>query len=155
MLVGYDNSREYELGQSGDLFWHIFYYAQLNILYIYPDFFHWLQKVIREMPIGNRIIFASYKNPDKMTGYMVLKRDKTEHKICTLQVFPEYRKQGYASEMLRAALEVLKEPILTVSDFQMERYSGILSQYNFSLIKEVPGMYNKDSTEYIFKRKDV
>ena len=149
-IVAYDNSRKYEIANSGTLFWSIFYYAT-NLLYIYPNFFHWFQdKVISDLSCGQRTVFATYNDKNKLTGYMVIKNTKQEQKICTLQILPEYRKQNFGSQLITLALSILNKPIITVSSYQLDLYQNLLSRYNFSLIETLSG-YTDNSQEFVFQ----
>lgn len=151
--LAYDNSHEYKIDKSGELFWNIFNYATLKILYLYPRFFQWFQdRVITGLSIGDRVIFATYSAANQFTGYTILKTCPTEQKICTLQVLPQFRRSGYGRLLLTTALSVLRnKPVITVAASQLDLYSGLLSEYNFGLVDTLPNEYVDGETEYVFQ----
>lgn len=153
MIEFFDNSKTYKIEKSGELFWTIFNYATLNLLYIYPQFFQWFEKkVITGLNLGNRIILASLSSKGKVAGYSILKNDK-EQKICTLQILPQYRRQGHAKELFDTACNILSTPIITVNENQLDLYSSLLFERNFFLVEKVKNLYTDNSTEYIFKKE--
>lgn len=152
MIVEYDGNHLYKISNAGELFWTIFNYTTLSLLYIYPQFFQWFEnKVVKGLAIGERLIFASYSNKNKITGYMILKSSINENKICTLQILPQFRRQGYARELLNRAIAILTNPIITVSDSQLDLYSSLLSECGFSLVDTVNDLYNNGVNENIFQ----
>ena len=135
MIVAYDGSGQYDISRTGELFWSIFDYANLALIYIYPEFFRWFRdKVVANLANGSRSIYAAYSTRGKLAGYMILKNDGKEQKICTLQIFPGYRKLGYGRDFFAIALEKLQSPVITVNDAQMDLYSRLLEEYGFSLV---------------------
>lgn len=149
MIKTYDNSKDYAIADSGNVFWNIFTNST-TLLYIYPGFFKWWKnKILLGLNSGKRLINVLY-DKSRMCGYAVFKLgDKP--KICTLQILPEYRRSGYGRELLMFALEQLKNPIITVSESQLSLYSPMLFEYGFEKVNEISDAYTPGMTEYVFK----
>lgn len=145
----YDNTKDYAISDSGNVFFNIFTHST-SLLYIYPGFFKWWDnKVLPELQKGNRIIQVLYDR-GIMRAYSLLKLGN-KPKICTLQVLDKHKGMGYGRRILNSSLQVLKNPVITVSESKLSSYSSILSEYGFEKVGEVFGLYAKDQTEYIFK----
>lgn len=149
MIKTYSGDRDYSLSDSGNVFWNIFTNAT-TLLYIYPGFFKWWEnKILTGIQNGDRLIYTIHDN-NKMCGYMILKLGQNP-KICTLQILRDCRCMGYGRKLLSLALNILKKPIITVSDIQLPLYCNMLSEYNFKKIREMPDAYTEGMTEHVFQ----
>lgn len=130
----------------------IVYRELMNLQNEYPNFKKWFfEKVVPGVFSGERII-VTVSDGDDLLGVMILK-NSSEKKICTLRVLPKFQRQGIGHLLLDYAISVLgtSNPVITVSDEHIQEFSSILlGDYNFSLTELQAGYYRKDHTEYVF-----
>ena len=130
----------------------IVYQELMNLQNEYPNFKKWFfEKVVPGVFSGERIIVTA-SDGDILLGIMVLK-NSSEKKICTLRVLPEFQRQGIGHLLLDYAISILgtSNPIITVSDDHIHEFSSILLRdYNFSLIELQVGYYRDNHAEYVF-----
>lgn len=130
----------------------IVYQELMNLQNEYPNFKKWFfEKVVPGVFSGERIIVTA-SDGDILLGIMVLK-NSSEKKICTLRVLPEFQRQGIGHLLLDYAISILgtSNPIITVSDDHIHEFSSILLRdYNFSLTELQVGYYRDNHAEYVF-----
>lgn len=143
----YDNL--YNIHDTADLFSGIFRYLP-EIQAIYPNIHDWFDNtVIPDLKTSKRLLVSIYSK-EKSCGYMILK-NSTEQKICTLQIYPEFRNKKFASKLLQFALNTLSNPVITVSEKQLSMYSSLLGEYNFTQLEVKKNLYIPGVNEHIFK----
>lgn len=124
-----------------------------SVIVFYPDFINWWDnKVVGDV---ERHIVCVFNSADVVLGIMVLK-NKTEKKISTLYVLPEYQRQHIGSVLVEYAIEVLgtTTPVITVAEPLMPSFQHLLSKYNFTLTSKVPDLYKDGVVEFIFNEKE-
>lgn len=64
---------------------------------------------------------------------MILKRDVSENKICTLYVFPKYRNFRIGTTFVECAIGYLNTtfPFITVPVAESKTFEKLLTKYNF------------------------
>lgn len=127
-------------------------YSYLSVLQVeYPKFREWyFEKVIPETISGQRkILVASYEG--KMAGVLILK-DSIQKKICTLRVWPEFRKMGIGHQLMTRAIYELNDerPLITVSDDHVKEFSKLFLEYGFQCSQAYFGLYRKGHWEYVY-----
>ena len=111
-------------------------------------------KFVPNIQKGERIYIVSFDDNENLTGCSLLKDTKQEKKICTLFVNPKYRKQGIASVLLDASLNVLNnKAVMTVADKNLSQLLSLIKKYNFELTSVKKDVYTKGSVEYFFNEK--
>ena len=87
-------------------------------------------KEIKEKPKERQILIKiKGLNPTKaqIVGFCTIKNTPEEKKICTIYINPQFRKKGYATELINAAINKLriKNPLFTVNENINENFQGI------------------------------
>lgn len=121
----------------------------------YPSHFkHFWSKYVPGIFKGEREIFSYYIDND-IAGTIVLKKDESEKKVCTLFVLEIYRGRGIASKLLDVAFKWLgtTKPLITIADYKVPQFKKIISRYKWVLSQELRGFYNSSSTEFVYNGK--
>ena len=124
-----------------------------SVTVFYSDFAKWWDnKVVGDV---ERHVVCVFNSADVVLGIIVLK-NKTEKKISTLYVLPEYQKQHIGSVLVEYAIEVLgtTTPIITVAEPLMPSFQHLLSKYNFTLTSKIPDLYKDGVVEFVFNEKE-
>ena len=137
-----------KIGQNKPTEWNKFY----------PEFHEWYQKVIKEIKEKpkERQILIKIKglNPTKaqIIGFCTIKNTPEEKKICTIYINPQFRKKGYATELINAAINKLRirNPLFTVNENINENFQGIIEKFNWKLTEKEKDKYIANNTEYIY-----
>lgn len=121
----------------------------------YPHFVQWFQqKVVPGLKSRHRYIYiATPANDSKcIAGVLILKKEATEKKICTLCVFPQYQNQGLGTILFRQAIQDLQtsHPLITISSPYLPEYYSLLKKFGFLLWKEYQDYYKKGIAEYSY-----
>ena len=99
----------------------------------YQDYLNWYytKNIPRVLNGTGDIIF--YLDGLTVAGLAILKKDLEESKICTLMIAEEYRKKGYAKELLESSFEYLgtDKPLITIPSNRLEEFSGIITHYDW------------------------
>lgn len=127
----------------------------------YPRFQEWYQKVLEEMKNSSdkRQILLKIKgiNPTKaqLMGFCIIKNSPEEKKICTIYINPQFRKKGYATELINKAIGKLgiQKPLFTINEKLDPSFQKIIQKFKWELTDKKKGMYIPDSTEYIYNQK--
>lgn len=122
---------------------------------VYPHFVQWFQqKVVPGIRSRHRYVYIATPTNDskQIAGVLILKKDATEKKICTLCVFPQYQKQGLGTIFFQKAIQELQtaHPLITISSLYLSEYCSLLKKFNFSLWAEYQNYYKKGITEYSY-----
>lgn len=122
----------------------------------YPDYYKWFygKSIPRIFTKNGEIIF--YLDAFTIVGLTVLKRDTDEKKICTLMINPEYRKQGYAKELLEDTYNFLgtTKPVITIPEFRMSEFDRIIEEYGWVKSGET-GIYYSNEIVFNGKKNNV
>lgn len=119
---------------------------------MYPKFEAWLNFTFRRnLASGQRKIILAH-DENKVIGVALLKQDDVESKICTFYVSPEYRNRGIGKELIDLAMETLDsaDTFITVGSERKDELTPLLNSRGFEIVSEHPGLYRKNSTEYVF-----
>ena len=121
----------------------------------YPDFVQWFQqKVIPGLKSGHRCIYIATPINDskRIAGVLILKKETTEKKICTVCVFPQYQNQGLGTTLLRQSIQDLQtpHPLITISSLYLPEYYSLLNKFNFSLWGKYQDYYRNGLVEYSY-----
>ena len=100
---------------------------------------------------GRDIVFAHDKD-GKIYGTSFIKEDETEKKICTLFVSEESRGLGVGTALVEKSMEVLgtTKPMITLADYKLPMFQGLIEKYGWEQTQEVAGLYNDRSAELVF-----
>lgn len=117
----------------------------------YPFFMDWYYNtVLPGTTIGLRkIIVATIE--DNIAGVLILK-DASEKKICTLRVESEYRGNGLGHRLMNIAIRELKTeyPLITVSDIHIDEFMTLFRDNKFRFSKMYFEKYIKGHYEIAF-----
>lgn len=119
----------------------------------YPGFCEWYHSLFFPSHIlkpGREIIFC--EEQDTVIGAVILKKDVSEKKICTLRVDDRFRGQGIGTCLLRDSIRWLKcdRPLITVSGDVIAQYKGLFRHFDFIEEDAKYGYYRPDEIEYVF-----
>lgn len=122
---------------------------------VYPHFVQWFQqKVVPGLKLKQRSIYIVTPANDSncIAGVLILKKEVTEKKICTLCILPQYQKQGLGTILFQRAIQELQtpHPLITISSLYMSEYDSLLKKFNFSLWAKYQDYYKKGSVEYSY-----
>ncbi|MGN0919638.1 MAG: GNAT family N-acetyltransferase [Alphaproteobacteria bacterium] len=117
----------------------------------YPNYTDWYQKVfLPGLKKGERMYIIA-KEKEQLAGCALIKKTNEERKICTLFVAPEFRKQGVAKCLIKAAVNKLgKQPLITVSSKNITPLKPLLGKMGFHLSRTKKSAYNPKDTEFYF-----
>lgn len=122
----------------------------------YPKHKSWFYK--KHLPAsltrgsGRDIIYATDTDLQQMVGTAFVKQDEFEKKICTLFVDPEARGQRVATHLLEKCFDVLQttKPMITLADYKLPMFEGIIKKYGWEKTQEVSGLYNDKYKELVY-----
>ena len=110
------------------------------------------QTVYRELLQGvNDMEECILVHAGKMAGVLILK-DSIQKKICTLRVWPEFRKMGIGHQLMTRAVYELNDerPLITVADDHVQEFSKLFLEYGFQCSQAYFGLYRKGHWEYVY-----
>ncbi|MBS7401348.1 MAG: GNAT family N-acetyltransferase [Eubacteriales bacterium] len=104
-----------------------------------------------DVKIGRDIVFTYNKNKD-ISGTSLIKKDDTEQKICTLFVNPIFRGLGIGTALVEKSIELLgtNKPLITIADYKLLMFEGLIKKYHWEQTQVVTGLYNDRSKELIY-----
>lgn len=100
----------------------------------YPNFDSWLvNKVVPGIENGDRTLLIEMR-ANEVAGFMILKHNLSEKKLCTLRVRPQYESRGMGVRLFDTAFEILKteRPLLSVSEKAMPKFETLFKYFGFS-----------------------
>ena len=100
---------------------------------------------------GRDIIFA-YDLNQKLYGTSFIKQDDQEKKNCTLFVNSDARSFGVGTALVEKSMELLgtTKPMITLADYKLDMFQGLIKKYNWELTQVVSGLYNDHSKELVY-----
>lgn len=100
---------------------------------------------------GRDIIFA-YDETGKTYGTSFIKEDETEKKICTLFVSEDARGLGVGTLLVEKSMELLgtTKPMITLADYKLPMFEGLIKKYGWVKTEEVSGLYNDKYKELVY-----
>ncbi|MBQ8156164.1 GNAT family N-acetyltransferase [Candidatus Saccharibacteria bacterium] len=113
---------------------------------------HFYGKYVPGIFDGEREVITCYVD-GKIAATAFLKKDKTELKISTLYVKPEYQKRGIATALVERCFEWLgtTKPLITIADYKLDQFAGIIKKYGWEETQVLDsGYYNDHSREHVF-----
>lgn len=104
-----------------------------------------------DMKIGRDIVFA-YDKSHVINGTSFIKKDDTEQKICTLFVNPAARGLGIGTALVEKSIELLgtDKPLITIADYKLPMFEGLIKKYHWEQTQVVTGLYNDRSKELVY-----
>lgn len=120
----------------------------------YPGFEKWLlENTFKRLGYDKDILFVldEIRDTVRLVGFAIIKKS-AENKICTFQIFKEYRHRGYAKALIKKCIECLKKDIIiSVSEHLLTEFDHILTSNHFQMYSR-KRIYT-DEMEYFFIRK--
>ncbi len=121
----------------------------------YPSRKSWFyQKQLKETLdlSGRRDIIFAYDEKKNIMGAAFIKDGENEKKICTLFVDKKFRGMRVATKLVDKAIEILgtKKPMITLVDYRLPMFAGLIKKYGWERTQEVKGLYNENSTELVY-----
>ena len=113
---------------------------------------HFYSKYVPGIFDGKREVISCYVD-GKIAATAFLKKDKTELKISTLYVKPEYQTRGIATALVERCFEWLgtTKPLLTIADYKLDQFATIIKKYGWEETQVLDsGYYNDHSREHVF-----
>jgi hypothetical protein len=120
----------------------------------YPDFRGWyFGKVIPGIIRGERCVLTS-THKGRLAGLAIAKRGD-EKKLCTLWVDSDVRRLGVASKLADRAFDWMgtDQPLFTVPEEHLQKFSSLLSRWEFTQTAKILGYYRALKVEYVFNGK--
>ncbi len=117
----------------------------------YPGFYDWyFSKVVQQLDSDRSIILKILK--DEVAGVAILKKSRSENKICTFRVLEKFQGIGIGTELMTDSLNLLEtnSPIITVSESRIAQFSQMLSNFKFKLNSIHNDYYFKGNKEYSY-----
>lgn len=117
----------------------------------YPDYRNWfLNKQVPGIYDGNRNIIVAHIN-DQIVGFVSLKKDDTERKICTFYIAKTFRKNKVGSILALRAIEWLEyeKPLITIPTDKLGDFIRIAKRYNWEVTDIKDGLYRINNPEII------
>lgn len=99
----------------------------------YPNFDAWLfRKVVPGIVTGERTVIVEMR-ADEVAGFMILKHNSSEKKLCTLRVRPHYECRGMGVRLFDMAFDILntERPLLSVSEKAMPKFETLFRHFGF------------------------
>ena len=133
----------------------------------YPNFSNWYHgKVVPELrnksyereiiivssEIENKVEDITPKKKYELTGIAILKKTRTEKKICAFRIHEDYRAQGIGKELFEQCFKFLdtREPVITISSDRIDIFRSFIEKYNFTEKERLKDYYIEGSTEYVY-----
>ena len=120
----------------------------------YPLHDKWFTGVVEELKKNSksREVLFILNNLDEIVGVSILKKTKSEKKICTFRVAENYQRQGIGTMLMKKSLEFLEtdKPIITVSGSKHNEFIRLFKRFNFGLNKVYFGKYRYLAIEYCY-----
>lgn len=116
-----------------------------NLRNYYDNFNDWFDKKVLS---DHRFVFVAY-DKGNFAGYLILKKDENEKKICTLFVREKNRFDHIGGDFLQIAYDTLQTDKLaiSISDEVKEEFFNSRN-FNFVCEKEKQSSYKENVTEY-------
>lgn len=115
----------------------------------YPAHYDWYHnKFIKELDgIKREIIFCKLNN--EVVAVSLLK--KSESKICTIMVDPNYRKMGIGTALMEASFKFLgtTKPFITMPEYKKECFKYYIKKYHWNLNQTIESCYS-DNNELVY-----
>ena len=141
------------------------YKVLMDLQSTYPEFYKWYNnKVVLDLKLkrNNRNIFFAVslvaindRIERRLTGIAITKRNFEESKICTFRVFPEYRKQGVGTALLKVCFRYLRtnKPLISISKENVKAFQRIIDKYGWERTQILPNYYKEGIVEYVYNGK--
>lgn len=117
----------------------------------YPDYKNWfLKKQVPGIYDGSRNIIIAHNN-ENILGFVSLKKDNNEKKICTFYVTKNYRKNKIGYLLAQKATEWLEcdKPLITIPSDKLWDFIKISEKYNWEISDIKNGLYRTNNPEII------
>lgn len=121
----------------------------------YPTHLDWYwSKVVPNIFNGTRDIFIATIN-QQVAGVILLKKEGTIKKVCTLFVLEKYRRQKIATILLEEAFKYLgtTKPLFSIRDYKLNQFSSIIHKYNWKQTQILSNYYKAGTQEIVFNGK--
>lgn len=129
------------------------YHVTDSINQYYPNHRSWYYNTfLPGLKANERFIVCCIDEQGKIIGVALLKKTKSENKICCLFVMTEYQQNGIGSSLIEKSFECLgdNKPLLTVSEANLPKLEKLLKKYGFALSGIKINEYMDGEKEYYF-----
>lgn len=123
------------------------------VAHLYPGFKEWLYFTFKpEFSRGARDVLVAYSGND-ISGLALLKRARSEHKICTFYVFPSFRGGNIGHELMDRSISFLdgREISISVSEEREIELSPLLKNAGFTLHYKLEDHYRVGNYESFYR----
>lgn len=117
----------------------------------YPDYRNWfLNKQVPGIYDGSRNIIVAHIG-DQIVGFVSLKKDDKEKKICTFYIAKTFRKNRVGSILALKAIEWLEydKPLITIPTDKLGDFLSIAKRYKWEVTDIKDGLYRANNPEII------
>lgn len=117
----------------------------------YPDYRQWfLSKQVPGIYDGSRNIIVAHIS-GQMVGFVSLKKDDIEKKICTFYITKSFRKNKIGTTLAAKSIEWLEyeKPLITIPADKLGSFLRISKKYNWEMTDIKDGLYRTNNPEII------
>lgn len=129
------------------------YYHTRHFREQYDDYTQWFwRKQVPNLFHSNRKMYYA-KSGYELLGFITVKNDGEERKICTWYVLPQYRKLGIGTALLKKGMNWLDTwgPLITIPHYKVKEYENFIKKYSWKYTDTINIYTDK---EYVYNGKD-
>jgi hypothetical protein len=118
----------------------------------YPGFSDWYwDTVVPGVLIGERRI-STIERRGRTVGVGISKRTKSERKMCTIWVAPDFIGTGMGVRLMLDSMKWLgtNMPLATVSESRLQEFKPIMDKLGYQLTQVLPDYYKAGHSEFVF-----
>lgn len=126
-------------------------YLSMLVKHDYPNYREWfITKQVPGLYDGSRNIIVAHMN-SQIVGFISLKKDATEKKICTFYIAKTFRKNKVGSILALKAIEWLEcdKPLITIPTDKLGDFIRIAKRYDWTVTDIKDGLYRINNPEII------
>jgi GNAT superfamily N-acetyltransferase len=118
----------------------------------YPGIEHWyVRKVMPGQREGTRKIIR-IERQGRLVAIGIGKKERSEYKICTVRVAPEYFGRGLGIRLFGELMDWMEtdRPHLTISESKLVTFASIFSRFGYQLTSTHNGLYRPGRVELLY-----
>ena len=118
----------------------------------YPGFDRWYYGIfVPGVMSGSRGFIISLSH-GTIAGIVLWKRDRSENKICRIEVIAGHRHHGLGKQLFEKSFDILEttKPVITIAEERIDMYRRLIAYYAFEVTDICPNYYRNNSKEYVF-----